>query len=148
MEQDNKEPSYKDITGHNIMEEHTAYDKGREDEQSVIIAWIEKWDGKINSALGDLLNKKFQELQSSIQSKDIDVLADEYAATIVLEIDPEATTLSSLDVAYAYKAGYITGKQSTGWSDEDMKAAWDQTRTNPPRSTFERWLKQYKDSKK
>lgn len=38
---------YKDITGWNTKEEHSAYDKGREHENDVIITWIKDWDGRI-----------------------------------------------------------------------------------------------------
>ncbi len=49
---------YKKVTGHSNPYEHQIYDKAREEEQSVIMSFIEKWDGETNSALGDLLSKK------------------------------------------------------------------------------------------
>lgn len=49
-------------TDHNSLEEWNAYDKGRADEETVITEWIEKWDGKTNSGMGQILTKKFHEL--------------------------------------------------------------------------------------
>lgn len=50
------------ITGHNSPKEYAAYEKGREDEQEVIMKWIEEWNGSSNSVMGALLKKKFNEL--------------------------------------------------------------------------------------
>lgn len=46
---------HKEITGWDTPEERAAYDKGREDEEKVIIKFITKWDGKTNSGMGELL---------------------------------------------------------------------------------------------
>lgn len=53
---------FKQITGHNSPKEYAAYEKGREDEQEVIMKWIEEWNGSSNSVMGALLKKKFNEL--------------------------------------------------------------------------------------
>lgn len=53
---------YKKMTGHSNIHEHIVYDKGREDEQTVILDWIKKWDGSTNSTLGQLLDTKMREL--------------------------------------------------------------------------------------
>lgn len=53
---------FKQVTGHDSPKEMMAYEKGREDEQQVIIEWIEKWDVSNNSVMGALLKKKFNEL--------------------------------------------------------------------------------------
>lgn len=50
------------ITGWKTIAEAHAYDTGREHEQTVIMEWIEKWDGSINSGMGDLLRRKVKEL--------------------------------------------------------------------------------------
>lgn len=55
---------HKLITGWDTPEESYAYDKGRMDEESVIIKWIENWDGATNSSLGTLLIKKFNSLKN------------------------------------------------------------------------------------
>lgn len=49
---------FKDITGWGTVEENTAYELGRKHEQKVIIDFIEKWDGKNNSQLGQILHDK------------------------------------------------------------------------------------------
>lgn len=46
---------HKKITGFNTPEESIAYDKGREDEETVLINWIINWDGSTNSRLGQIL---------------------------------------------------------------------------------------------
>ena len=68
IEQKHIPDNYKEITGYNNPEEHAAYDKGREDEESVIVAWIKKWDGSTNSAMGELLDKKFKEITTKLKS--------------------------------------------------------------------------------
>ncbi len=60
----NEDSQHKQITGWNTMEEYMAYDKGREDEHKVLCKWIEKWDGKTNSVMGQLLHDKMDELFS------------------------------------------------------------------------------------
>ena len=54
---------YKSVTGFNTPEEWNAYEKGKEDEEKIIIEWIKKWRGGINSSLGVLLHNKFNELK-------------------------------------------------------------------------------------
>jgi hypothetical protein len=54
---------YKSVTGFNTPEEWAAYEKGREDEMKVVIAWINKWKGEINSEMGTILHNKFNELK-------------------------------------------------------------------------------------
>lgn len=62
---DNIPTDFKQVTGHDSPKEMMAYEKGREDEQQVIIEWIEKWDGSSNSVMGALLKKKFDERKDS-----------------------------------------------------------------------------------
>src|SRR6185312_3283038 len=57
---DNIPADFKKITGHDSPKEMAAYEKGREDEQEVIMQWIEKWDGSGNSVMGALLKKVFE----------------------------------------------------------------------------------------
>src|SRR6185312_12393126 len=54
---------FKQVTGHDSPKEMAAYEKGREDEQQVIIEWIEKWDGSGNSVMGTTLKKVFEKLR-------------------------------------------------------------------------------------
>jgi len=56
---------FKQVTGFDTPSELAAYEKGRSDEQKVIIEWIGKWGGKSNSQMGQLLNKKFRELEET-----------------------------------------------------------------------------------
>lgn len=58
---DNIPADFKQVPGHDSPKEMIAYEKGREDEQEVIMKWIEQWDGSTNSAIGALLKKKFDE---------------------------------------------------------------------------------------
>ncbi len=58
---------HKSITGWNSQAEYEAYDKGRADEEDVLIAFIEKWTGSTNSALGSLLNSKFKNMAAQNQ---------------------------------------------------------------------------------
>lgn len=53
------------ITGHNTITESEKYDKGRDDEQEVVMEWIKNWDGSTNSALGTLLMKKLKEVAAN-----------------------------------------------------------------------------------
>lgn len=55
--------SFKQITGFDTHEEMSAYEKGREHEQKVMMQNIEKWDGKGNSAFGTAMRKKFIQLR-------------------------------------------------------------------------------------
>lgn len=50
----------KEVTGFNTMAEYQAYTKGRGDEQTVIMKFIEEWDGSTNSAAGALLASKLR----------------------------------------------------------------------------------------
>jgi len=49
-------------TGFYTHEEMASYEKGRAHEESVIVKWVENWDGSVNSAMGDLLMKKFKSI--------------------------------------------------------------------------------------
>jgi hypothetical protein len=57
-----EQSEYKALTGWNTFEENYAYDKGREDEQKVAIAWIEDWDGSTNSVMGRALFNKMGQI--------------------------------------------------------------------------------------
>ena len=58
----NKAEEMKEITGFDTIQEHQAYDKGREHEQIVLKAFIKRWDGSTNSELGQLLSDKAKEI--------------------------------------------------------------------------------------
>ena len=51
-----------------------AYEKGREDEQEVIMKWIEEWNGSSNSVMGALLKKKFNERKDNLGDADLHIL--------------------------------------------------------------------------
>jgi len=55
---------FQKVTGFNSHEEMSAYENGRQDEESVICDWIKKWDGSTNSVLGEILKNKFIEWQA------------------------------------------------------------------------------------
>jgi hypothetical protein len=73
---DNIPADFKQVTGHNSPKEMIAYEKGREDEQEVIMKWIEQWDGSSNSAMGTLLKKKFDERKDNAGVNDAIEFAD------------------------------------------------------------------------
>jgi hypothetical protein len=50
------------ITGFNTPVEMSAYEKGRQHEEQAMMDWIEKWEGSVNSGLGELLRKKVEQL--------------------------------------------------------------------------------------
>lgn len=50
------------ITGFDTPEEWRAYEKGRTDEETVLVDWIKKWNGGANSSLGKILHDKIIEL--------------------------------------------------------------------------------------
>lgn len=52
----------KKITGWDSPQEWQAYDIGRSDEMITIYKFIQEWDGRRNSALGNLMFTKMQEL--------------------------------------------------------------------------------------
>lgn len=54
----------KEITGFDTVAERVAYDEGYSANQKVMMQWIEKWDGSTNSTLGELLDRKFKELNT------------------------------------------------------------------------------------
>jgi hypothetical protein len=60
------DPEFEKHTGFLTHEEFAAYEKGREDEEKTITDWIEKWDGSTNSAMGDLLIKKFTQIKNKL----------------------------------------------------------------------------------
>lgn len=60
---ENIPPDFKQVTGHDSPKEMMAYEKGREDEQQVIIEWIEKWDGSSNSVMGATLKKVLKKFE-------------------------------------------------------------------------------------
>jgi hypothetical protein len=63
-----KEPNdIKEVTGFDTMAEYQAYTKGREDEQSVFLKFIEEWDGATNSAAGALLAGKLRPAPSGLR---------------------------------------------------------------------------------
>lgn len=53
----------KEAYGFDTAAEYTAYEKGRDDEQEVIVKWITEWDGSTNSSMGQILWDKFYELK-------------------------------------------------------------------------------------
>ena len=53
---------YEAITGFKTREELGAYERGRRDEETVIIAFIKAWTGSTNSELGQILKDKFKEM--------------------------------------------------------------------------------------
>jgi hypothetical protein len=59
------ESEHEKMTGHKTAELQAAYDRGYEANEKVIMDWIAKWDGSTNSAMGELLNKKMNELWKS-----------------------------------------------------------------------------------
>lgn len=56
---------YKSITGFNTADARASYEDGCNDKESVIIEWIEKWDGSTNSQLGKLLFDKLTSISSN-----------------------------------------------------------------------------------
>ncbi len=65
----------KEITGFSTNEEYHAYEKGREDEQEVMMKFIENWDGSTNSAAGELLDKKFKQYKKQELCKKISYMS-------------------------------------------------------------------------
>lgn len=64
MEQYKISEEHEKITGWKTWEESYAYEKGREDEEIVMLKWIKSWDGSVNSGMGSILMKKFNELKN------------------------------------------------------------------------------------
>ena len=63
---ENNLPSdYKQVTGFNNPAELAAYEKGRLHEETVLLKWIKDWDGSTNSAMGELLKDKFNQLNKT-----------------------------------------------------------------------------------
>lgn len=63
----NKESIFKDfkeVTGHNTPAELRAYEKGREDEASVYIDFIRKYEGNTNSVFGQAMKDTFDRLNN------------------------------------------------------------------------------------
>ena len=49
----------------NLVKELAAYEKGRLHEETVLLKWIKDWDGSTNSAMGELLKDKFNQLNKT-----------------------------------------------------------------------------------
>jgi hypothetical protein len=58
-------PEYKQITGHDNVKLHVAYDEGYRHHEMVMMKWISDWDGHTNSALGALLDEVFKKLKKN-----------------------------------------------------------------------------------
>ena len=43
--------------------EWLAYEKGKQDEETLILKFISEWNGETNSRLGELLTKKVNEIK-------------------------------------------------------------------------------------
>jgi hypothetical protein len=56
----------KGITGFNTMAEYEAYNKGRADEEKVILKFIEEWNGETNSEMGSLLASKLPAREQAV----------------------------------------------------------------------------------
>lgn len=54
----------KTICGFETMEEFAAYNKGKDNMEQIIWAYIENWEGQTNIRMGDLLARKFNELKA------------------------------------------------------------------------------------
>lgn len=65
-EQELSEEEHEKITGHRTPELRQAYEEGYSNAQGVMTAWIQKWDGSTNSAMGEVLMSKFKKLKDII----------------------------------------------------------------------------------
>ena len=51
--------------GFKIDEEWLAYEKGKQDEETLFLRFISKWNGETNSRVGELLVKKLKQIKPS-----------------------------------------------------------------------------------
>lgn len=57
---------FKRITGWDTVEEWGSFQDGQEAQDKVIEEWIQEWDGKRNSRMGEVLYNKFMELKDKL----------------------------------------------------------------------------------
>jgi hypothetical protein len=62
IENNFEELQFEKMTGFKTKEELEAYDRGRIEEERMILEWITKWEGSTNSRMGELLYSKLESI--------------------------------------------------------------------------------------
>lgn len=107
-------------TGHNSAEEWIAYDKGREDEQKVLMDFIGKWDGQTNSAMGTQLMITFINVYKDVLIKELinhNPPVGSYKETFYIQLLFNA--IKSVDKS-GVRVGY---EREGGFTKKDMREA-------------------------